>query len=539
MVLDFKDESLCDAVNVVISGLLPHAEENIEKFGILYNALRTVLPMDSVRGLHYIMYYILDKYHELASVVGKEKFSIRLTREKFDSAVSNNLPDLILDPAVEVARLMEEEGKSADLNIPTVQQEIMATVYDKVMELYDTCYDLEKPYEDAMSGLIDLRTAVQTNMIETGLSLQRAILSTGVKYGRKFFRGTEGWLEFTQLLTRELTELQMLGEDDLVCDSVEVLSKIDTAVKEIGEPIGEYGIPVLDDFTPILKHRFAVLVAKENTGKTKVVEKIIASLIRKGIKCFFACGESSKEGVEMEIVSSYIRQEYGMYFPVMCLTGEGYAQLSPEDKQIVSTAKARVATSGLAISTDTEYDNVISKFTRYYGLGCEAFFIDHSQSLRGRKGRKIAELVTELALNCRDFKRAYPVYVMLTSQPSTNLRDLLQKDSMQDMQISPTAQSASPYQEADELFILNETEYLKRQGLLQWITYKRRGASKPDSVYVKKEFNVANYVYDPKYQGAEEMTSEDMKSLIGQLGEGEIYDDPYADSDDSDFEIQI
>lgn len=538
MVLDFRDEVLSDSLNVVLSGLLPHENFSQDKFGLVYYALQSTLPLDSVRGIHYVMYYILGKYNEVSMLVGSDKFQVSLTRERFDSALANNLPDLILNPAVEISRLMEEEGKSADLNIPTVQQEIMGVVYDKCMSLYDTCFELCKGYEDALSGIVDLRTAIEVNMIETGLSVQRTIISTGMQYGRKFYRGVKGWLEFTQLLTRELTEAQSVGDSDLVCDSVEKLAQVDQIVTEVGEPLGEYGIPVIDDFTPILKHRFCVLVAKENVGKTRIVERIIASLIRKGVKCLFSCGESSKEVVEMEIVSSYIRQEYGMYFPAQCLVGEGFEQLSSEDKQIVSTAKARVITSGLAISTDLEYDNVTSKFRRYYEMGYEAFFIDHSQSLRGRRGRKMQDLVTSLAIDCRDFKREYPVYVMLTSQPSADLKELLQKDNTKDLQISPTAQSATPSQEADELFIVSETEYLKRQGLLQWFTYKRRQAEKPAPVYIKTEFNVSNYVYDPKYQSAQEITDTQMSGLVSHLGTDSIFDDPYAD-DVEDFEIKI
>lgn len=536
MNLDFRDEGLTSVLNKVVSGLLPHDDYDADNFNTLYFALKSVLPIESVRGLHYAIYFVFEKYAALCSVVGANNFKIKLTRERFDSAMANNLPDMILQPQLEIDRLMEEEGKSSDLQIPAVQQEIMASIYERVMELYDECFDMEQSFDDAMSALVDLKVAVQSNMIETSMGMQRTILSTGMRYGRKFYQGTLGWLEFTQLIARELSEMQHIGDEDLVCDNISVLSKIDKAVEEVHEPLGEYGIPVIDDFTPILKHRFAVLVAKENTGKTKVVSRIIASLLRNGVKCFFACGESSKEVVEMQIVSSYIRQEYGMYFPVPCLNGKGFEQLSDEDKQLVSAAKARVATSGLSISTDTEYDSVTSKFTHYYSMGYEAFFIDHSQSLRGRKGRKIGDLVTSLALDCRDFKRDYPVYVMLTSQPSSNLKDLLQKDQTKDLQMSPTAQSAAPSQEADELFILNDTEYLKRQGLLQWITYKRRDAAKPDSVYIKKEFNVSNYVYDQKYQSADEITADEMQGIVSQLGDGAIFDDPYDDMD-SGFDI--
>lgn len=537
MLLDFRDEGLTDIFNNVLSGLLPHTNYDADKFGILYFAMKSVISLSDTRGVHYALYFVLDRYSALMSAVGVENFSVLLTRERFDEALSNNLPDLILEPQLEVGRLMDEEGKPSDINNPMVQQDMMSVAYVRCMNLYDTCYDLCKSCEDAMSSLVVLRSAMQSNIIETSMAVQRSIVSTGYRQGKRLYRGPDGWLDYIQQVTREIVEMQQLGDNDLVCDSLDILPVIDGAVEEVSESLGEYGIPTIDDYTPILKHRFSVLVARENTGKTKFVIRTIASLIRRGIKCFFACGESSKEGMEMEIVSSYIRQEYGMYFPVVCLVGEGFNSLREDDKQVVATAKARVATSGLAISTDTEYDNVISKFTRYYSLGYEAFFIDHSQSLRGRRGRPIGELVTTLALDCRDFKRQYPVYIMLTSQPSSNLKDLLQKDQMANLQISPTAQSAAPSQEADELFILNSTEYLKRQGLLEVITYKRRGAPIPGSAFIVKEFDVGNYVYDPRRQGADEIDEAQLKKIVAGLGEDEDgggYGDEYSGEVDED-----
>lgn len=536
LVLDFKDEVLCDNLNHVISALLPHSNCEPKTFGLLWPTLTTTLPVESVRGLHYVFYVIFKKYFSLQNAVNAEEFSVNITRERFEKALANNLPDLVLEPQMNVTELMNEEGKSGDISIPTIQNEAMGIIFAKTMDVYDTCFEMEQTYEDAMAYIIDLRDSIKANVIETGLQMQRAILSTGLRYGRRFYRGTSGWMDFSQQLVREVSELEMQSDDSLVCDTLDILSKVENRAEEMSEGLANYGIPQLDDKTPILRHRLAVFVARENTGKTKIAIYLIANLIRENRKVYFACGESDPDSVFMRIVSSYIFQEYGLYFEEWELIGPGLESLSPEDRQVVQAAKARVAMSGVVISNSLEYDNVLPTFISYQRKGYDAFFVDHTQTLRGRKGRKIGELVTALALDCREFKNNYPVYVCLLSQPSINLKDMLQKDQTKDIHQSPTAQSATPSQEADELFILTETDYLAKQNLLMWITFKRRDAQRPAPFYIRKLFHVSAFQYDPNVQSGESMDAKELEGLISTVGVSMgDEDDPDATSLQVDF----
>jgi len=539
MYLDFKDESLTECLDGIISGLLPHEKYDSSTFGLLYPTLKTVIPTEDARGLYYMFYVICDKYMSLAAALPPGKFAIKITSERFSAALENNLPDLILDPKSTISDLMAEEGKSADINIPTVQQEVMGSIYARAMALYDKCFQMAVDYDDAMSRIVDLKDIVKANLIMTGIGSQQVIMATGLKRGRKNYIGPLGWLEYIQNLTREVSEMDRAEEGDLECNGLDLVAGLDEHNQEMITPLSNYGIPQLDDFTPMLKHRLAVMVAKENTGKTQVCIHLIAKLIRCGVKPFFACGESPKGLMFNSIVSSYIFQEYGQFFEAYYLSGEGYEGLSSEEQQIVNTAKARVASSGLVISNNLSYDNVVSKITHYFNKGCEAFFIDHTQSLRERKGRKIGDLVTGLALDCRELKNALPIYIFLTSQPSTGLKDLLQRGQTEDMQLSPTAQSAAPSQEADELFILNETEYLKTQGLLEWITYKRRGAARPKPFYILKRFNVSAFVYDSRYQGVATVGEDVLDGLVhGMLGTDESSSDGLDVSDADELRLE-
>lgn len=536
VILDFKDEQLCDNLNHVFSGLLPHSQYNPDTFSRLYPALLSALATKDVRGLHYVFYTVFDKYFSLQKAVGAAEFKVSITRERFITALENNLPDLVLEPQVQVKELMNEEGKSGDITIPTVQSEAMGVIYEKAMALYDTCFEFEQTYEDAMAYIVNLRDAIKANIIETGLQMQRAIISVGLRYGKHTYRGTSGWVSFSQQLVREVSEMDLNTSEDLVCNNLDILPDVDCNVVEISEALAKYGIPQLDDVTPILRHRMVVFVAKENTGKTRIMTHLIANLIRNNIKPYLACGETKPQKMFMQIVSSYIFQEYGMHFSPSDLTGDEFEDLSDEDKQIVQTAKARVSCSGLIISDRLEYDNVQAVFTEAYTMGCEAFFIDHTQSLRGRKGRKISDLVTNLALDCREFKNNYPVYIGIASHPSTNLKDILQKEQAKDIHQSPTAQSSTLSQEADEVFILTDTDYLKKQNLLQWIVNKRRDAPIPQSFYIKKLFHVSSYIYDPNVQSGENMDAQELEGLISDIGSGDL---DFVDPDGDDMRVDF
>lgn len=535
MLLDFKDEALTDCLSGIVSALLPHDNYRPDTFGVLYPLIKSILDTKDTRGLFYIMYNVFDRYAALEAQMPKGKFEVRITKERFASALENNLPDFILESKTNVTEIMASEGKSADMTIPTNQQEAMGILYEKSLALYDLCFEKAIAYEDAVAMTVDLRDIIKANLIETGLSIQRAILSTGFKVGRHYYSGPSGWLSYSQHLCREISELEQMSQSDFVANGVEAVTKLESAALESIEPLGEYGIPQLDEGVPMLcKHRLAVFVARENVGKTRIMVCLTASLIRKGVKVFYACGEATHDKIFNSVLSSYIYQEYGLYMGVSDFAGAGYEALSSEDKQIVNSAKARVSTSYLALCTDLEYDNVTSKITYYANQGYEAFFIDHSQSLRGRKGRKIPELVTGLALDCRDLKNQLPIYICVASHPSADTKDLLQKEKLSGTQKSPTAQSQTLSTEADEVFIISDSEYLKTRGLLQWYTYKRRDGDPIEPFYILKKFNVSSYEYDPKYQGTSNIDSGALNGIISQVVAD---DDEFDEGDEDEMEI--
>ena len=151
MVLDFKDDRLCESLNHVISGLLPHSKYDPENFNRLYPTLLSTLSIKDVRGLYFAFYVVFAKYFSLQTAVNADNFQVSITKERFEKALENNLPDLVLEPQMMVSELMNEEGKSGDITIPTVQDEAMGIIFVKNLSLYDECLSLEKRYEYSMA----------------------------------------------------------------------------------------------------------------------------------------------------------------------------------------------------------------------------------------------------------------------------------------------------------------------------------------------------------------------------------------------------
>ena len=531
MFIDFSDEILCSKLDAVLSGLLPHENYKPETFASLYPILQQALAKESTSGVYYVMYTILNKYYSLSTIVSKVEFAVRITEERFKSALENNIPDLILDPKVNIKDIMNQEGKPADMSIPSVQQEAMNILYVRCLELYQRCFALCIPYEDAVANVVDLKDALVVNMINTSIEEQRAIISTGMWVGRRQYIGISGWLEYASESIRRVGEIGTEDDTDLVCDDVSKVDAIDSDIAELNIPLANYGIPQLDDKTPMLRHRLVVFVAKENVGKTKFMIHLTASLIRAGIKPFYASGETVKSKIVNEVTSSYLFQEYGLHFEPSSLFGKGLDELTPEDRQLVLAAKAKIAVSGLHVCTDMEYGTADAKMEKAYQEGCEAFFIDHSQSLRGQGNMTMNEAVTSLSLKCRDLKNKRPVFVCVASHPSTNLKDLLQKDKTDNVQQNTTAQSSTLANEADELFILYENDSLVKQGLVGLRVHKRRDAEKPPTIFLKKAYHVSSFIYDDKYQGANLVTDED--ALFASMG----YTDIVEADDEYDIEL--
>lgn len=528
LILNFRDEALTNTLNKVISGFLPHENFESKKFSMFYSRFQKILSKEDSRGVYYIFQTILEKYNTLSVI---DDYTVEITEKKFSDSLENNIFDYIKDPASNIKEIMAEEGQSADITNPLEQQKIANIFYSKCMALYQACFEMKVSTDDAISALLELDDVIQKNIIETCTNLQRTIINTGITLKGRNYIGIEGWTEITGQTIREITNIRNRKDTAVVCDDYSKLKEVEQEATQAFEPLCNYGLPTLDDYTPMLKHRLAVIVGRENVGKTKVMTDLIVKVILEGKKPYVAIGETSRSNFISQVISTYIFKKYELNIEPTMLYGENLKAFEKEEQQIIETAKAEVMTSGMVVDEGLTYDTVFSTFVQRFKEGCEAFFIDHTQSLNGRNNRPMLDLVTNLALDCREFKNMFPAFICILSHPSSDVKDILQTDpeKIKNLQLSPTARSATLSQEADEIFIIYSTEALSKQGLLGWITYKRRGPQIP-TIYIRKHFHVSAFSYDEQDQaGSNDVEEEEFESLLSAYSSD--------DSDGLDVEI--
>ena len=513
VILNFRDEVLTTVLNKIISGFLPHENYDPDKFSMFYTRFQKILSKEDSRGIYYIFQIILEKYNTLSVI---DNYTVEISEKKFSDILENNVFDYIKDPNSNIKELMAEEGQSADLTNPLEQSKIANIFYNKCMALYQMCFEMKITTDDAISSLLELDDVIQKNLIETCTNLQRNIINVGVKIKGRDYIGVNGWTEITSETIREIANIKNRKDTAVVCDDYNKLKEVELEATQAFEPLCNYGLPQLDDYTPMLKHRFVVLVGRENVGKTKIMTDLIVKLILEGKKPYIAIGETSRANFISQVISTYIFKKYELNIEPTMLYGENLKMFDKEEQQIIELAKAEVITSGMVVDEGLTYDSVFSTFVQRFKEGCDAFFIDHTQSLNGRNNRPMLDLVTNLALDCREFKNMFPAFVFVLSHPSSDVKDILQTapEKIKNLQLSPTARSATLSQEADEIFIIYSSDALNKQGLLGWITYKRRGPQIP-TIYIRKHFHVSAFSYSEQDQaGSCEVDDEEFESLL-------------------------
>ncbi len=131
---------------------------------------------------------------------------------------------------------------------------------------------------------------------------------------------------------------------------------------------------------------------------------------------------------------------------------------------------------------------------------CDAYIIDHSFALTGGyDGDNGKRNIDNLAKDARNFRKNYPVYLMVLSHPSSYAKEYLSKDKKVNYSATKGSQNLST--DADDVFVLRDNEVLQKEGLLAIENTKRRDASViHDNIIMRKMFDVSHLEYDEKYQ---------------------------------------
>lgn len=511
-----NDEALQEVVNLFLSSLLPHSNYNPECFSNTLNVLCNYIEPDEMKMEYKVLLSALLNFNKLKR--SYIEFVPSLTRDAFFSLLSSSAYDLINDPAIGIKEVLQYEGKSTDLKIETVAEEAQQLLCNRSLELYDLCYELEIDSNTVLNYEPSLNAAFLEHVSSQSVNTQHAILRQGIRIGRKIYKGYQDWLHYSFEMATQIRRRLNRSEDTkvTVIDSFEGSKAMLKTMQQLFIPICEWGIPSLDDYTPILRHRMVVVVALENIGKTKFVIDQAANVLLSGHKVLFMCGESHKGQIYTEILVNYIYKKTGfILLPEHIYSAED----QPEAIQkAVNMAIDEIATSKSLILRDaynygSVYDEMLQDYENYNFDVC---IIDHSCTLVGAvdDGSEKAK-VKALSDACRNFRKAYPVCIVVTSHPSVSAKEDLTRD--RSISLSPTRGAQELSTDADELFILRDNEVLRKQNLLVLENYKRRNAGKIEDVILQKKFEVSTFIYDEARQSTSEKLSLEKEQNLKNL----------------------
>lgn len=501
MIFDWDDSDFRSAVNNSLSCLLPHCNYDGRYFTETLRGVFKYIRLDEMSIEYRVIFKALEDLSKITVQV--EGFIPKLELERLKDVVGFGLDDLIAKNNIEVSRWLSTRGVEFNYAIPEQVMIAKETLYNEIVNLYQDCYDIAIDSSQFPAILITLKQAIKSNANTKFLQNLYEIKSQGLKLNGKSYMGDDDFLNLASSYTSEMEKRLLDAESDVIV--LDDISKI-VALKKFNEmqtsKICDFGIPDLDDYTPILRSRLQVVVGGTNTGKTLYACWKAAKIIMSGHRVAIYCGESPANKIMNMILSNIIYHKEGKFVTSSQISGQ--VDVAPEMQRLINIHELELAQSGLLQIIDyLTYENVYDDLRELYTIHkFDAVIIDHSSTLSSSPDSRLKNLkdkIDAFAYGARRFKRDFPVNVTVTSHPSTEAAAELKKYGY--VISDSTKASTELDKEADELFVLHNNETLIKQGMIKLQVKKRRDWSPPlNQIMLKQIKSVCEFEYKDEYQ---------------------------------------
>lgn len=512
-----QDEELQEVLNRFTSALLPHDGYDASMFTTVLHTVFRYIKLEEMQMEYKVIYTLFSKLGQLRADFG-DKYSPMLSRKNLVSYLNVQLENIVMDRNLGLTEWLEYEGMNSNLKIEDAKYAACTALMQRCTSLYDTCFEMECSSNEILNDEPTLKEAFLTHCGNMCLNSQRVAMLEGLRVGRKNYVGATGWLEYTMNSAVDIQQRL----NDATSDNVITLDDVAKArlllqeLKSVRIPIAKYGIPELDgDFdmdsvkdgeiapnvlTPILRHRMVVVVGKENIGKTQFAIDQASNILLAGGKVVYMCGESNKSKLMCQIMINYINKKYNVVTRIEDIAG---ADDTPDEmRAIINQTILELTENGQLTMTDAfDYATVYSEMQALHdALKFDACIIDHSCALVGSVGDgSLKAKVDALADAVKRFRKDYPVYIMVTSHPSTVAKTMDNKEA--NITDSPTKGSQNLSTDADEVFVLRATEQSRATNTIFLENTKRRDAARvTDWITLETAFEVSRFIYDRELQ---------------------------------------
>lgn len=502
------DEVLQDVIKRIFSALLPTDVWEPDCFGEVLMMFHKYIKSEELEMEWKVLDNVFMDLQKISSA--NLDYEPQLLRSSLEKMLEIKMYDSVLRPEYRVKDWLEYQGRTSNLQIETVRTEACQILCQRTLDLYDECMDLNVSAKEVISEESALREAFINNVARQFSIQSNEILSSGkLRTWHKEFIGSEGWLEYG---LKEMVGIKNRLDNADASNEITVRDEEDafnllSQIAEFSVPIADWGIPELDDATPILQRRLVVVVGQENIGKTKFAIHSAVKVLLAKQPVVYMSGETSKPIMYGQILINYIWQRslqdhpdwpdgYNLTMSDLASFQTWSNEEFGEMKRDVGRYIMEVSQIGLTITEQFNYETLYQELVDTYEKHQPGMIvIDHSCALKGKVGDgSLREKVSKLAVDCRDFKKNYPTCVLVTSHPSSAGKDMAKKDKNANDSVTKGSQDLST--EADEVFYLRDNEGLQKQNLLVLENVKRRGAGRAKNVFLRKKFEVNAFIYD-------------------------------------------
>lgn len=533
MFFNWDDEDFKDALKNYLSCALPHENYDPRFFNEVINKLFKLIRLEEMSVEFKVLCSSLYNLSKISITV--EGYEPKMTRDDYINIISYSFDDFVAKNSKEIQRFMSVRGYDFDYAIPEQQQQAKEQLFNEALDLYDDCFSRKTSSSQFPAVLLALRSAFKTNANRFSLECSFRIMNEGLFQGKKVYKGDDGYMEYVSNFLSEIRGRLDDSEEGIgTIDSIEKIYKMREMNKVQSSRICDYGIPQVDDYTPMLRSRLQVIIGTVNVGKTAMCCNLAAKLIMEGKKVLYWPGESGENEIKNRILSSYIRRKYNRY--VMSAQIAGIDSCDEEAQILINKADIDLVNlGGLTFLDNLTYDNFYDDAKAAYEKNkFDVLIVDHSGTLKTVPGSKLystKDRIDSLAVQARMFKKDFPVDVIISSHPSTNAEDDIRKYGYIRTSTGSTKGSNDLDKEADDIFVLVSNPSLVKAGLVEFYTKKRRLAT-PYFGKILLNFNtqVQYFEYDPSIQAdvkgdlAEDQALQEITDEIDVDSNGETFD---------------
>jgi hypothetical protein len=493
------DESLSTVLTKIISGILPHSKYDATMFGTILESIDRYVKLEELQMEYYLILSSAKKLFDVTRVIVGAQVSF--SKETLIAILENNIQSVVRRDEIGIKEWLERNAYRSNLDIPEVFEETVQMLFNRTIDLYNTAIDYELSSAEAISYLPALELSFLTNASEQSMITQSKILNRGVWDGKKreLLVGPNAWVDYVSSMALEISQRTQTVDTGFVLDSVAKAEELIERLRANCVPLAEYGIPPVDMETPILQHRYVVLVGEEGIGKTILAMSWVVNLLLENKRvCVFSGENDESKTFVAGILPCYILKKYGLFITYQMILDREHLEV---DKQKIIAMSIVELTEGgnLRMVSGMNYYNVYQTMKNVYDAhGFDAWIIDHSLALDG--GGDFQTKLFHMSLDIKNFRKKYPVYVLVLSHTSSSAKAAT-KSEKKSITESPTKYSGFLSADADEVFVLYSTEELYKKNLLGFINYKRRGAAKlVNHYFLTKLFAYSSFRYESEMQ---------------------------------------